>query len=181
MTWSWSGDPATSELDEVRFYVQDTDETFPLISDEEISFLLDRYMPQFGHTLAVAAMVCEVLAAKFARQVDVSADGVSVSMGQLQQRYNDLAVSLRDQYKVVGAANLATSLDAMFADISVFEVEPLVFGVGFMDNFRVGQQDYGYYHPGQSHWHGVRSPGEDAAAWAIALSTESPDVPEELS
>lgn len=174
MTWTWSGDPKTSDLDEIRFYIQDTDLTFQLLSDEEITFLIDTYLPQFGHPLAVAAMACEVIAAKFARQVDTSADGVSVALGQLQQRYNDLAQSLRDQYKVIGSGNLAAALDAMFSDVSVFEIEPLVFGVGFMDNYRAGQQDFGYYSPGEAWWPGSSAPEDAVAFAAYRLEVEAP-------
>lgn len=157
MTWTYSGLPGTSELDETRFYIQDTDESFQLLQDEELNFLLTTYMPTYGHPFAIAAMACEILAARFARDVDTSADGVSVSMGQLQQRYNDLAQSLRDQFKEVGSGSLAETLDAMFADISEFEIEPLVFGVGFMDNYKAGQQDFGYYSPGEATWNDSES------------------------
>ena len=152
MSWTYSGLPGTSLLDELRFYIQDTDEAYQLLQDEELNFLLDTYMPIYGSTLAVGAMACEVLAARFAREVDTSADGVSVSLSQLMDRYNSLAASLRDQYKEVGSGSLAQTLDEMFSDISEFEIEPLVFGIGFMDNFRAGQQDYGYYSPGEAVW-----------------------------
>lgn len=177
MTWTWSGDPSSSTLDELRFYIQDTDTSFQLLSDEELTFLLDTYADQFGHVLAVAAMACEVIAAKFARQVDASADGVSVSLGQLQQRYNDLAQSLRDQFKLVGSDNLAGALDAMFSDVSVFDIEPLVFGVGFMDNFRAGQQDYGYYSPGSTYWPGSAAPEDALIAARRAVTADAPETP----
>lgn len=168
MSWTYSGLPGTSALDETRFYIQDTDESFQLLQDEELNFLLDTYMPTYGHPLAIGAMACEILAARFARDVDTSADGVSVSLGSLQQRYNDLASSLRDQYKEVGSGSLANSLDAMFADISEYEIEPLVFGIGFHDNFRAGQQDYGYYSPGEHTWH------QSNATYAESLTGQEP-------
>ena len=166
--WTYSGDPGTSEFDETRFYVQDTDVTFQLLQDEEIQFLLTKYMPYYGHPLAIAALACEIIAARFARQVDTSADGVSVSLGQLQERYNTLAQSLRDQYKELGSEGLADALNDMFSDISVAEIEPLVFGVGFMDNFRAGMQDYGYYSPGEYPWTGSSSSGTpDSVAFQV--------------
>jgi hypothetical protein len=173
MTWTYSGLPGTSLLDETRFYIQDTDQAFPLLTDEELDFLLDTYMPIYGSTLAVGAMACEVLAARFARDVDTSADGVSVSLGSLQQRYNDLATSLRDQYKEIGSGELAHTLDQMFSDVSVYEIEPLVFGVGFMDNYRVGQQDFGYYAPGETNWV-ENSTSTGSAAYASPLKSRQP-------
>lgn len=160
--WTYSGTPSTSTLDEVRFWTQDTQTSFQLLQDEELTFLINSYLPVYGSAVAVAAIACEVIAAKFARQVDTSADGVSVSLGSLQQRYNDLAESLRAQYAELGAENMSEALDQMFADISQSEIEPLVFGVGFMDNYRAGQQDYGYFSPGETPWVTSPSDPEDA-------------------
>ena len=41
----------------------------------------------------------EKLAAKFAREVNVSGDGTSVGVEALQSKYEQLAVSLRDEHK----------------------------------------------------------------------------------
>lgn len=149
MTTSYSGDPATSDLDEVRFYLSDDGPDNWYLTDEEIYFLIDRYMPAYGSLLGVAAMGAEVIAGSMADQVSVSADGVSVSTGELQQRFNDLATSLRDQ------------MHSQVLDIPVTNVQsgtqfdpsidPLVFGVGFHDNPSAGIQDtgnvgnWGYY------------------------------------
>ncbi|MNC35873.1 hypothetical protein D3C75_843710 [compost metagenome] len=40
MTWTYSGDPSTSDLDQVRFLCGDTDEAYSFLSDEEINFLM---------------------------------------------------------------------------------------------------------------------------------------------
>ena len=41
MTWSYSGDPASSDRDAIRFYIGDTDTTLQLLQDEDIDFLAD--------------------------------------------------------------------------------------------------------------------------------------------
>ncbi len=43
MSWSYSGDPSTSPLDEARFTVGDTKESEALFSDEEIQYMVDHY------------------------------------------------------------------------------------------------------------------------------------------
>jgi len=43
MTFSYSGDPATSDIDRLRFLIMDVDENKPLFSDEELQYLLDTY------------------------------------------------------------------------------------------------------------------------------------------
>ena len=41
MSWSYSGNPTTSQIDKYRFMLGDTDEKHPLMQDEEIQFLID--------------------------------------------------------------------------------------------------------------------------------------------
>lgn len=147
MSWSYSGDPASSDKDTVRFYIQDTDPAMQMLQDEEISYLLSQWTTVSGSALFTSAVACEVIAGRFAREVDVSADGVSVSAGQLQQRYNDLATSLRDQYKAQYANN-GPDISSVMLDLSQDNtIKPLNFGIGFMDNYLAGQENYGNYSP----------------------------------
>jgi hypothetical protein len=143
--WSYSGDPSSSERDQVRFYVQDTDEARPLLQDEEIDFLLTQWADAFGSPLYTAAVAAEVIAASFATQVNVNSGGVSVDQGALQQRYNDLASSLREQYKALYSME-APDLSSVMAQDPDFTILPLSFGVGFHDNRWAGAQNYGSEH-----------------------------------
>lgn len=43
MSWSYSGNPSTSKKDECRFMLADTDETQPIMQDEEIQYLIDTF------------------------------------------------------------------------------------------------------------------------------------------
>jgi hypothetical protein len=43
MSWSYSGNPKESPIDEVRFLVGDTNEREPIMQDEEIQYLIDEY------------------------------------------------------------------------------------------------------------------------------------------
>jgi hypothetical protein len=47
MTWSYSGDPASSELDRYRFTIGDTDTAEPVLKDEEINFILASYTSHY--------------------------------------------------------------------------------------------------------------------------------------
>lgn len=148
MSWSYSGDPSESALDEVRFYCQDTDSNDQLITDEEIQFLIDQWTPVNESNLYVAAVACEVIASKFAREVSYSADGVSVGTNELQQKYESLALSLRDQYKamtsVVGDPSVGGILYGENYDNSI---KPLVWAKGMHDNPRGPVQDRGGQYP----------------------------------
>ncbi len=43
MSWSYSGDPSSSPLDEARFIMGDTDINDPVLSDEEINYMISQY------------------------------------------------------------------------------------------------------------------------------------------
>jgi len=56
MTWTYSGNPGASVLDEVRFLIQDTDNTDQLLSNEELNYLIDAYEDS-AYSAAVSAVV----------------------------------------------------------------------------------------------------------------------------
>lgn len=143
MSWSYSGSPGDSTLDTVRFYLQDTDSADPLLSDEEIEFVVAQWADIYGSPIMYAAICAETLAAKFAREVTYSADGVSVGANELQAKYNDLAQSLRDTYK---SSNIAGGPDVggiLYGEELDVGIKPLIWAVGMNDNIRAGQQDFG--------------------------------------
>lgn len=43
MSFSYSGNPANSPLDECRFILSDTDMNHPIMQDEEINYIIDTY------------------------------------------------------------------------------------------------------------------------------------------
>lgn len=90
MSWSYS-DPGANSKDAVRFLVGDTDQDDGLVDDEEINYLLG----EFGDVYETAGSVAETLAAKFAREVTHSGDGLSYSGDQLFKHYSDLSSRLR--------------------------------------------------------------------------------------
>ncbi len=166
-TFSYSGDPSVSLVDEVRFWVQDTNpdsNDFWMLSDEEISYLIDQWLDSSGSVIFVSAVAAEVIAAKFTNEVSVSADGVSVSVSDLQNRYLRLAVQLREQYKnslSYGAGPFLTGIDGMWSMVRDASIQPLIFGVGFMDNAEAGRQDYGDRHPGSYYDFGAYDAGSE--------------------
>jgi len=164
VTWTYSGDPATSDLDEVRFWTQDVVVGRQLLSDEEINFLIEKWYVPTGSLILVASVACEVIAAKVAADVNVSADGVSVSVGDLQQRYITLAQRLRDQAKMDFDDEMDLDFSEDLWDNTEYSdsIAPLVFGIGFMDNWEAGRQDFGNYHPGRKQ--GAQQPDELAPA-----------------
>lgn len=43
MSWTYSGNPANSQIDECRFLLGDTNESEPIMQDEEIQYIIDMY------------------------------------------------------------------------------------------------------------------------------------------
>jgi hypothetical protein len=141
MSFSYSGDPSDSDLDAIRFYVQDTDTADALIQDEEIQFLIDTWYPLSNSLIYIAAVTAEVIASKFAREVSSSADGVSVSSDQLQAKYQSLAEQLRDQYTREVSASSGVSFTSDMWDLQHDpSIKPLSFSIGMDDNPLGGAQ-----------------------------------------
>ena len=135
--------PGASDKDAVRFMVGDTNPATALVSDEEINWMVTKWMPVHGTIEYVASVIAESIGAKFAREASISADGVSVSLANLGNQFRELAVSLRSQHKsllVGGTPDVGgiTPGEQTDADIAPFD-----FGTGMHDNREAGRQSYG--------------------------------------
>lgn len=93
MTWTYSGNPASSDVDNVRFRIGDTNTSDQQLSDEEIEWLLTQY----GTAIGAALGACDALIAKYARLVDSRSADVSVSSSQRLAHYRDLKTTLQSQ------------------------------------------------------------------------------------
>jgi hypothetical protein len=153
VTWTYSGEPTTSTRDELRFWDQDTQQDRPLLQDAECDYLLNLYLPRYESVVYVASIACTVIAARYAHVTSISADGVSISGSELQEKYLRMAEQYRELYKATGSTSLEPPLsaseisDIMFDLDKDFTIYPTFFGTGFMDNYRAGNQSYGWYEP----------------------------------
>ncbi len=111
MAWTYSGDPAASHLDLVRFRIGDTDTTDQQLQDAEINYLLTTLSPLYA-----AAAAAESLAAKYSRLVDKQIGKLQASFSQRAANYLALAKSLRAEAARKGVVMLV-------AGISVAETE----------------------------------------------------------
>lgn len=94
--WTYSGDPASSDLDAVRFEIGDTDAEDPLLKDKELLYTLN----EEGNILNAAARSCEALAKKFAREADKRLGPLSISLSQRSKAYRELAKDLRTRSRL---------------------------------------------------------------------------------
>jgi hypothetical protein len=135
--------PEASDKDAVRFLIGDTTPATALVQDEEITWMLTKWKPVHGTVEYVAAAVAESIAARFAREANYSADGVSISLAQLGSQFRELAASLRQQHKsllVGGTPDVGGISPGEQTDPSI---APLDFGTGMHDNHEAGRQSYG--------------------------------------
>lgn len=142
MSFSYSFDPGGEPLDQVRFLIQDVRRDRVLLADEEIAWLLGQTTDPYQ----AASWAAEAIAARYTgSQQSISADGVSVTVGDLSQQYLVLAGRMRQRSKdangsapIPYAGGLDPAEDCMDGDVA-----PLAFGTGQWDNPAAGRQDYG--------------------------------------
>lgn len=97
MTWTYSGDPASSARDAIRFLIGDTDTTDQLLSDEEIAWI---NLEQAGSSTSTSDLyysahyACHAIGAKLARQADKQIGDLSVKLSQKAAQYRLLANDL---------------------------------------------------------------------------------------
>lgn len=89
--WTYSGDPANSDEDAVRFLIGDTDSERKLVDDREITWSISKA----GNFFMSAALVCESLASKYAREADCSMGGMSSSLSKVADAWSKRADDLR--------------------------------------------------------------------------------------
>ena len=100
MSWNYSHNPKNSAKDEVRFLIGDTNSKDPLLQDEEINYLLERYN---NYPMNASIEACEMVVSKFSRQADESVGGVSKSFSQKATAYLKLRDMLRTRMAINGA------------------------------------------------------------------------------
>lgn len=136
MTWSYSGDPSTSALDEVRFLIQDTDTTDQLLSNEEINYLIDGYADD-AYSAAVACVVALIGKASRSAEESKSVGDLSLSrkLGERLAQWESLKRHLEGErfrrYPAAPAVNANSLLPTVERSE---EDEGSDFVVGQMDN-----------------------------------------------
>lgn len=119
MTFTYLGD-LTTDLDKVRFEIQDTVSTGALFTDEEINAKLS----EFGSSiLLTAAALCDVLATRYAADFTFKTDDQQFNRSDLSKQYAARAIELRE--RASGGISVAgfTRTDGYSNDISARDGE----------------------------------------------------------
>src|SRR6476646_5636821 len=102
MSYTYGGDPSASVLDALRLLINDTDVSGVADSSRLADGELLYFYSVYDSNMYYAAAAAEQISARYAARVAYSADGVSVSFGDLQQKFADLADRLRLQARFLG-------------------------------------------------------------------------------
>lgn len=93
MTWTYTNDPVSVPVDEVRLLIQDTDSSDPLISNEEVLYFISKG----GAGIGAAYLAALSISAKFGRLADERTGQVEVKWSQRSRAYAALAADLKKQ------------------------------------------------------------------------------------
>ena len=92
MAWTYSGNPADSDKDAVRFQLGDTDTNHQLVSDEEIAYSLAQNNDSISDTVLELAIA---LRNKFAAYVNEKTDRVSIRNSDLYEHYKSMVEEIK--------------------------------------------------------------------------------------
>lgn len=139
MTWTYSGDPSASELDELRFLLGDTDTTDQQLSDEEILYLLQEH----GDSVVTSAMAaCRRLIAKYSRCIDIKTGDIDLKYSQRVSHLNLLMQTLREGLRPVPYAGGISKADIEAVQDDDDRQAPN-FAIGMMDNPATEPDNFG--------------------------------------
>lgn len=135
MTWTYSGDPGASALDEVRFLIQDTDTTDQLLSDEELAYLITAYSDAYGAAVAAVGVLIATASRVVEESKTVGDLSLSVKSGARLTQWQALMDSLKaERFRRYPAAPVANANALLPTSERVTEGEGTDFVVGQMDN-----------------------------------------------
>jgi hypothetical protein len=135
MTWTYSGNPGASLLDEVRFLIQDTDVDDQLLSNEELNYLLTSYVDPYS--AAVAAVVSLIGKASRSEEESKKVGDLSLTRkaGARLAQWEALKRHLEaERFRRTPAAPVVNPNAILPTDIAKVEGEGTDYVVGQMDN-----------------------------------------------
>lgn len=134
MTWTYTGNPAASPKDAVRFRVGDTDFDDQLLQDEEILYLLGTE----ATVIQAAARAADGIAARFSRLSDKAVGDLRISFSQKSAQYRQLAMDLRSEAGISMAIPFAGGISRSQKETQEADADRV------QPSFKVGLDD----HPG---------------------------------
>ncbi len=99
MSWTYSGNPASSQRDELRFTISDTNQAEPIMQDEELDYLITEYGSNRNMLMYQAFTRAATL---FARDIKRSLGPQSEDPTERLKFFRDQANYFRSKLSVAG-------------------------------------------------------------------------------
>lgn len=116
MAWTYTGNPASNNVDAVRYLVGDVDSAAPLVTDEVITWEVS----QWPNLYLAAANVADSIAALLGRTQGMRADGVT--FGDAAKEMRERAKTLRARGAVAGNTGANATVGGVYVGgISISE------------------------------------------------------------
>ena len=88
MTWSYSGNPASSDLDRYRFLLSDTNPDEPILQDEEIGFILDTHASENMRLYQLFQRASDILARDIKKSLGPQSEDPTSRQEYFKERAN---------------------------------------------------------------------------------------------
>ena len=135
MTWTYSGNPATSTRDEVRFLIQDTDTNDQQLQNEEIDYLIAAYGDPYGAAVAACSALLGRLASLSSESKKVGDLSLTRVYGMAVAKYEAMIKYLeRERFRRFPASPVVNPNALLPTVEAIVEGEGTDFVVGQMDN-----------------------------------------------
>ena len=135
MTWTYSGNPGSSLLDEVRFLIQDTDTNDQQLSNEELTYLITAYGDPYSAAVAAVSALIGRLASLSSESKKVGDLSLTRVFGMQVAKYEALIKYLeRERFRRYPAAPIVNRNAILPTDEALVEGEGTDYVVGQMDN-----------------------------------------------
>ena len=135
MTWTYSGDPGDSALDEVRFLIQDTDIDDQQLQDAELQYLIDSYGDPYSAAVAAVSALIGRLASLQSESKKVGDLSLTRVFGMQVAKYEAMIKYLeRERFRRNPVAPVINPNAILPTDEGIVEGEGTDYVVGQMDN-----------------------------------------------
>lgn len=112
MSWTYSGNPASSDTDRLRFELGDVNSADPLLSDEEIAYCL----AQESTFMGALARAAEAVAQRFAREATTQVGSLGLQLSERAKVWGERAKEYRRRVTSAAVPSLAAvPSDAIFS------------------------------------------------------------------
>lgn len=106
MAWTYSGDPSTTDVDEYRFHIGDTDAEEPILQDGEIQYIVANHK---NHNTRLY-LLFDAAALYFARQIERKVGPIEEKPLERQRHYEAKAAYYRKLVTGLGFSRPVSTL-----------------------------------------------------------------------